>query len=64
MSGLNNMGGLGAVSSVLKKASSFAAAIYSFISCDAPSVQNQVSGRTNINKGIETAADNWGKLSR
>ena len=62
MSGLNwLMGGLGAVSSVLKKASSFAAAIYSFISCDAPKCTKPSQWVSNINKGIETAADNWGK---
>ena len=55
------MGGFGAVSSVLKKASSFAAAIYSFISCDAPKCTKPSKWVSNINKGIETASDNWGK---
>ena len=46
---------------VFLKSKFFAAAIYSFISCDAPKCTKPSKWVSNINKGIETASDNWGK---
>tara|TARA_Y100001970_G_scaffold117600_1_gene146214 strand:+ start:89 stop:2410 length:2322 start_codon:yes stop_codon:yes gene_type:complete len=62
MKGLNwLMGGFGSVAKVLRKASAFAEAIYSFLSCDAPKCTAPAGWISTINSGIEDAADDWGQ---
>ena len=54
MAGLNwLLGGFGKIAGVLKKASSFARAIYSFLDCDTPDCSTPGKWASNVNSFIE-----------
>ena len=63
MSGLNwLLGGFGKIAGVLKKASSFARAIYSFLDCDTPKCSTPGKWASNVNSFIADKSDSWGNV--
>ena len=63
MAGLNwLLGGFGKIAGVLKKASSFARAIYSFLDCDTPDCSTPGKWASNVNSFIEEKSDSWSNV--